>query len=231
MNKIAIFVEGKTERLFLNKLLYNRYANVLVREVVLKGKNPYFQTINVSDKPGIECLFVVVEAPDLNKLLTMVAYNAENLVNNFGYIAVIGLRDLIPNKKNEKISVINVINRRIRMLSVWEKTSIILSVMETEAWFLYDHLVFERIDTRLSPEKIKEALGIDLEKDDPETEYSNPKKIIDSIMRLAELRYRKHEDEINRIVGNIDFNNMCSCTGKIDSFLRLINKIDTCVIT
>lgn len=231
MIKIAIFVEGITERKFIKKLVYQRYAsvtNVLVKEMVLRGKDNYFQPITINQEQGIDCLFLVIEAPEYSKMLSMVMDNAENMIKNIGYAFVIGLRDLIPNRRNEKAAVVNAIDRLLSGLTIRNRIDIILAVMETEAWFLYDWQLFQRIDTTLSPSCIKGALNIDLINDDPELQYEHPSYIMDKILRLVRLRYRKHESEIDTIVGNIDFNYMFSCTNKIDSFLRFVSKLDCC---
>ena len=229
MTKVAVFVEGLTERKFIRKLIYRRYsavANVLVQDLVLRGKAAFLQEID--DKPGIDCLFVIIEAPDYSQIISMIKANAENMINNSGYSFLIGLRDLIPNRRDEKSVVINGIDRFLSGLSVKNKIGIVLAVMETEAWFLYDWQLFQRLHGKLSPDCIKGALNIDLINDDPELQYNDPSHIIDKVLRLVELRYRKHESEIDNIVGNIDFNFMFSCTNKIDSFLRFVSKLDYC---
>ena len=231
MTRIAVFVEGITERKFIKKLIYRRYsavAKVLVKELVLRGKDPFLQKIDANQAQGIDCLFLIIEAPEHSKLLSMIKANAENMINNVGYSFIIGLRDLTPNKRGEKIVVINGIDRFLSGLSVTNKISIVLAVMETEAWFLYDWQLFQRLHGNLSPDYIKGALNIDLINDDPELQYNDPSHIIDKVLRLVELRYRKHESEIDNIVGNIDFNFMFSCTNKIDSFLRFVSKLDCC---
>lgn len=231
MTKIAIFVEGQTERKFVKQLIYQRYGSVptvIVREMVLKGKGSYFQPIDVNQGQGIGCLFLVVEVPEYSKVLTMAIYNAENMVRNIGFALIVGLRDLIPNKRNEKAEVINLISRLLSGIAVRDKISIILAVMETEAWFLYDWQLFQRIDCRLSPSYIQSNLNIDLVNDDPELKYEHPSKTMDEIFRLVGLRYRKREGEIDTVVKSIDFNHMFSFSDKIDSFRRFISKLDYC---
>ncbi len=107
--------------------------------------------------------------------------------------------------------------------------------METEAWFLYDWGLFQKINGELTAGHIKDVLNIDLVNDDPELKYPRPKKVIDDILKLVNLRYRKHKEEINMITSNIDYENMFSCcsnhcNSKIDSFQRFIRKIDCCGI-
>ena len=47
---------------------------------------------------------------------------------------------------------------------------------------------------------------------------------------MVGLKYRKHENEIDNILANIDFDYMFSCTNKIDGFVKLIDKLDHCAI-
>lgn len=231
MNKIAIFVEGLTERKFAKRLIYQRYAHinpVIVREMVLKGKGSYFEPINVNHIVGIDYLFLIVEVPDYSRLLTTIIDNAENMFGKKGFVFILGLRDLIPNKRSEKGAVISAIRNALACIPLGERIGIVLAVMETEAWFLYNWQMFQRIDTKLCPSLINQELHVDLVNDDPETRYDRPAKVINDILHLAGLRYRKHEGEIDTIVHNIDFNHMFSCSDRVDSFRRFVGILDRC---
>lgn len=230
MTKVAIFVEGKTDRKFIEKVIYQRYAGVaavLVKKMVLRGKNRYFQPISVSEGQAIDCLFLIIET---SQVISMVEANAVRMINEKGFAFVMGVRDVIPNRRNEIQSVMNGINRLLSKLTVFNKLSVIFAIMEIEAWFLYDWGLFQRIDSRLTPQRIKEALGVDVMNDDPELQYEHPSNLIDKIFQLVQLRYRKHDIEIDRIVRNIDYNYMFCCNNKISSFVRFIDKLDRCGI-
>ncbi len=230
MTRVAIFVEGQTERTFVRRLLYQRYASetaIVVQEMVLKGKKRYFQPSVVSQIQGINYSFLIIEVPDYSQVISMVRHNAENMIRE-GFSFVIGLRDLHPNGRNEKANVTNVISALFKELTVRDKTGIVLAVMETEAWFLYDWQLFQRINNILCPNFIQTRLNYDLVNNDPELYYEHPSKSIDNILKLVRLRYRKRIIEIDTIVDNIDFNNLFSCTSKIDSFLRFVNLLDLC---
>ena len=68
--------------------------------------------------------------------------------------------------------------------------------METEAWFLALHHVFEKIHPALTIEFIKEKLQIDLEKVNPETEFFHPCEKLQNIYALQNIPYDKHKKDI-----------------------------------
>lgn len=64
MIKSAIFVEGLTERIFVKKLIYKKYINernVIVKEMVLKGKDKFFEPLDYQENQGVEIFFLIVE--------------------------------------------------------------------------------------------------------------------------------------------------------------------------
>ena len=230
MIKTAIFVEGLTEREFIKKLIYKRYGNrpVLVREMVMKGKNRYFESLE-GKYLGIELLVFLVEVPDYTSVATMIMKNAEEMVMKKGFAEVIGLRDLSPNRRSEKAKVIETIDRLLRRMTVYDKIGIYLAVMEMEAWCMCDWDMFRRIDNRLIPKHLENSLNIDVVNGDPEEDYGRPHVVMDKILRLVNLRYRKHEEEIKRMVENTDFDYLGRVNNKVDSFIKFRNRLDNCL--
>lgn len=227
MNKIAIFVEGLTERHFLRYMLYYRYAalHVSINEISLRQKR-YLTLNDHDDTQGIDYYFLLVEVPSYENVLTMVTENSENLLSKHGYHKVIGLRDLSPNKRSEKLEVIRDITAVLKTIPEYDRVAIILAVMETEAWFLCDFGLFERIDSRLCVDYILKHVGVDLVNDDPELTIDRPAKTIDTMLRLVGKRYRKHIGEVEQIVRAIDYSYLCSCTHKINSFFKLLRELN-----
>jgi len=233
MIKTAIFVEGLTERKFIKKMINRRYNErlVLVKEMVLKGKGSYFNSADDKKYPGYEFLLYLVEVPDYTKVTSMIVQSAKAMVDNYGFAFVIGLRDLLPNERGEEKNVINLIRRLIETTGVKDQVEILLSIMEIEAWFLCDFNMLKRVDPTLTPDKIKKELKLDITTIDPEIEFDNPYKILDKIFQLALRRYRKHEQEIDMVVDNLDYDYLCSVKEKIKSFARFNNKLDSCLRT
>lgn len=231
MIRISIFVEGETERKFVKKLIGQRYGYLRIRvtEMIRTGKNTYIANGELRESPGLECSFLLVDVPSREKILSYVRDNAPNMVLRQSFDLLLGLQDLFPVKRGDKMRTMNLINMSLKKSPVYDRISVILAIMETEAWFLCDWRMFERMDTRLTADYIKSHLAIDIANNDPEEAYGHPSKTVDNILKLVHLRYRKHSAEIDRIVGNIDIQYLCSCTSKIDSFFKFVTKLDSCV--
>jgi len=200
---------------------------IKVEEISLRGKYSFIHASPIRDSPGLGCLFLIVEVPSYDKVPSYIKDNASNLVNMHSFGLLSGLQDLAPRKRSDKEQVIAGIQKLLRNTPERDKISITLAVMETEAWFLCDWHMFQRIDTRLTTALIQSNLGLDLVNDDPELAYAHPSKTLDDILKLAQRRYRKHISEIHTVIGNLDVSYLSSCTGKIDSFFRFISELDS----
>jgi len=231
MIRIAIFVEGKTERKFAKKLIGQRYGNLTIRikEIIRRGKNSYIANGELRESPRLECSFLLVEVPSRDKVISYVRDNAPTMVRMQSFNLLLGLQDLFPAKRSDKIRTMNLINMSLQKSPVYDRISVILAIMETEAWFLCDWHMLERIDARLTADCIKSHLDLDIVNDDPEEAYDHPSKTLDDILKLVQLRYRKKSSEIDTVVRNIDIQYLCSCTSKIDSFSKFVTKLDSCV--
>ncbi len=231
MIRIAIFVEGQTERKFAKKLIGKRYGHLTLKvtELVRKGKNPYISNEAPTASACVDCSFLLVEVPSRDKLISYVVDNASNMVVKQDFVLLLGLQDLFPNKRSDKMQIMNSIDEKIKKSPQYNKISVVLAVMETEAWFLCDWQMFTRIDSKLTNTYIQSCLGFDIVNDDPELVYNHPARTLDEILRLANHRYRKHKPEIESIVNNLDLKYLCSCTGKIDSFFNFVSKLDNCI--
>ena len=232
VNKVAIFVEGSTETRFIKKLLGNRYGDRFVlNEVVLRGRDGYFQIQKREDIQGPDCYFLLVEVPSYEKVLSTILDNARSLIQQHGYQLLLGLRDLHPNKRSEKQRVMEAIHSIITKVPQHERIGFVLAVMETEAWFLCDSTLFEKINPVLTSSYILSKLSVDLANHDPELMINKPSKTIDAILRLGGQRYRKHVGEVELLVRNINLEILASYKGaKIDSYFRFVNKLDRACI-
>ena len=229
MISIAIFVEGQTELKFAKKLIGQRYGHLTFRinEVVRRRKNTYMPNEAPKQSAGLDCSFLLVEVPSREKIISYVVDNASNMVTRKGFNLLLGLQDLLPNKRSDKMRIMHSIDNILKKSPVYNKIGIVLAIMETEAWFLCDWQMFERIDPRLTNSYIQTSLGLDIVNNDPELVYGHPSRTLGKILKLANRRYRKHGPEIDAIVSNLDITYLCSCTGKIDSFFNFIRQLDT----
>ena len=99
MIRIAIFVEGQTERKFVKKLIGQRYGYLTFRvtEIVRRGSNTYISNEQPRDSIVLDCCFLLVEVPSREKIISYVVDNASSMVVEKGFNFLLGLQDLFPN--------------------------------------------------------------------------------------------------------------------------------------
>jgi hypothetical protein len=245
MVKTAIFVEGKTELIFIRELLlrYFEYQDISLQCFTLFSKGDmeyapydynfppseagfYFQIINTgSDKAVL---------PNLLK--------REKSLWKSGFYRIIGFRDMYSEDYLKIVKKIRVINPSTSSQFIAEHQEEIRSsadrpsdiffrfaIMETEAWLLALQQVFENIDTRLTATFIQRNLGFDLNSIDPEAEFFHPANVVEQIFELIGRTYRKKEGDIETVVSSLakaDYQHLLS-SNKCDSFRRFFETIPT----
>lgn len=165
MKKVGIFVEGQTEQIFIEKLIYQIFSNVYINSIEFYGGRLFIEGVDKNTK--VDYFFLIIDVGNDEKVLSSVLDNASKMIQ-IGYCKVFGLRDLYPKFRDDEGEVETIINELISGSEYKENIECFLAVMETEAWFLADYNVFSRIDKKLTYQYIKDKLGVDLINEDPE---------------------------------------------------------------
>ncbi len=194
MKKLAIFVEGYTEVIFLKRLLPEICGahNIIIDHSVIKGggRSPKKITQVIATKASeTERYYVLIYDCMGDKLVAQRIREEHLYLTESGYSKIIGLRDVRPDFTHADIPKLEI------NLTKYIKTKLIpvefiLSVMETESWFLSEHTHFERIDPALSIQLIKTALGFDPSFDDMQLRL-NPKDDLNNCYNLVGKNYIK----------------------------------------
>ena len=190
MIKISFFVEGQTERIFLEKLLdeYFNPSELVIDSYKLIGRDRHLIRQRKTYS-GVRYYALIYEVGGDDRVVSALLDMADNMLNKAGYNHLIALRDLFRKPIGQKHKVINAVLNIFNEYSFAAKLKHVLAIMETEAWFLADCDLFSRLDPQLTPAYINNNLGIDLVNDDPET-CRHPSKVIDDIFRLIGSRYK-----------------------------------------
>ena len=211
MKKIAFFVEGQTERIFIEKLIeeYYSYPDYDIISSQLKS-NRLMTVRRRRKKDAVEYLFIVIDASCDTRVLSAIKERADTLYEA-GVSRIFGIRDLFPGKKTDEQIILENVNRVIMDIKSRDIITFIIAVMEIEAWFLTDIDLFKRINPQLTADRINEQVSIDI----TDTEkYPHPARIIDSIFQLVNLRYKKREKDVYKIANYLDYENIF-CNNKI----------------
>ncbi|MBF0537874.1 MAG: DUF4276 family protein [Nitrospirae bacterium] len=224
--RIAFFVEGQTERIFVEKFLYEYigFDNFELEILCYKGQA-------VIKNPGARFYIVIHDVGGDGNLFNTIEEQAEKMLKDSDYSYIIGLRDLynpkhpdLHSRKQEiRDELIKLFYKRFDKCDYKHTIKLVIAVMEIEAWFLLDKGCFDRITKK--PEEVSKIL----DKENTE-EYDHPAKVVDKIYWLSGNAYGKHEDDSYRITHNLDYNFLCSDATKArsDSWHCFVECVDNC---
>ena len=228
MKKLAIFVEGQTEQIFIDRFLREFISNssLSIESVEASGgkKCPRFTEIIASDIATSDTKYQVLifNSCTDNRVLSDIRERYNGLKEN-GYSSFIGLRDLYPDylysQKDEAIEDSQL------LVGNFENTTIIYATMEIETWFIAELNHYKNIDTNLTLTKIKDELFLDLENiTNLECFIAEPAKKLHQIYQLGDFNYTKNS---NITIDSLDYENLyCETRNKIPSLNQLITELD-----
>ena len=244
MKKIAFFVEGQTEQLFINKLIIEiagqRNISVELERFQGNGKRPtkdiYPKTTSNPVSPKHYAL--IHDCRGDSSVRSRIIDNYQTLFLQ-GHTQIIGLLDFFPqnlcpetNLTQFENELINGTVKRNRHVTppLPDNTTIVVAVNEIESWFLSECNHFTYIDPTLKNSLIVSRLGFDPCIDDM-TLRSHPAQDLHEIYQLANKAYNKKKKNVERTIDCLDYANIyIKLTSKITKLNELISKIDTFLI-
>jgi hypothetical protein len=244
LRKIAIFTEGQTERILVRESLLRIFDLSTISfecyELISKEYKVVKYRYPAVDNPKANIFFLIVDAHGDGGVLTAIKDREINLVERGKFDTIIGLRDLYCDvyqklsrgKINQKISDqliqghVSVINQ----LTYHDKIKIHYGIMEVEAWIIAMENLFQKINPVLTPEFIKQKLGLDLKRIDPQTTFYKPSDMLDSILCLVGKDYKKKEHELESICAKFDISDFNGVIGqnKCHAFWDFYKTIISC---
>ncbi|MEA3491993.1 MAG: hypothetical protein U9R27_08860 [Campylobacterota bacterium] len=225
IKKLAIFVEGKTELIFIEKLVEEMAGiyNVEIQKRVLQGQNrcPFIEEFNDLNS---QYKIRIYNSCNDAKVLSDIKENYQALLSK-DFFTIIGLRDLYPIGYEKKERIQN----GLKTLLVNEDliyTKMILAVMEIETWFIAEFNHYQNIDKHLTLEEIRRVIDLQ-EIENFEREISRPANTLNDIYQLINRHWTKSEKQIRRTVVAIDYENLYIHTKeKVPSLKELIDTLD-----
>lgn len=149
MNRLAIFVEGYTEIVFVEKLIEEIAGQnkVLIEQRKIRGGSTTQRTMGLikASRPntGQQYFILLVDCGGDDLVKTRIREEHDNLTRK-GYSRIIGLRDVRPKFTHGDIARLEATLPRYLKTSLAPVT-FILAIMEIEAWFLAEGTHFPRI--------------------------------------------------------------------------------------
>ena len=160
MRRLAIFVEGLTEELFVERFLTETTRNRGVRIEKLRAsggkvaKRSFTRVTSSADSPHLKVYVLIVNCGADNRVKSEISDQYDSLVAK-GYKTIIGIRDAYPQAK--KFTEVPNLRKSLAYKIRPKPCDVIfvLAVMEIEAWFISEHTHFPRISAKLTLEQIK----------------------------------------------------------------------------
>lgn len=230
MKKVAIMVEGQTERIFCEQFLF-AVAGYERGLVVLRRRLHGGYLIDLGPRGGdpsdatITILLISCESGD--KVLSYIAETVDRLTRD-GFSKVVGLKDLHPQKRED-------VPKLMQTLALVQKTSripieLVLATMEIEAWFLADADLLPQISAHLTEDQVCKILGVANLDEIQVEELARPAVLLDELMKGTGERYTKAEAQIHSIVSKLNMENLYLVKAAgIPSFQKFVRILD-CVL-
>jgi hypothetical protein len=234
MRKLAFFVEGATEMLFVERLVSEvaEKNDVLVEKKKIRGggksgKHPKrYQEIDASKEATNEKFYVLIFDCGGDHLVAQRIKEEHANLTASGYEQIVGIRDVRPSFERHEIAEL-----QQGMEDAVDKKLVpvifILSVMEVEAWFLAEHSHFSKIHPELNPDLIRDSLGFD-----PRISKMSDRELPAQDLEQAYLLKGVHYDKftVQNTIDVLDFANiygelvaeipeLAVLSGSIDKFL------------
>ncbi|MFN0136638.1 MAG: hypothetical protein ACKVS9_11040 [Phycisphaerae bacterium] len=202
--RLAVFVEGQTEQIFMQRMLVEVAGRhkITIDVVQARGSGPpravTLQGHSASNTPYYA---LICDCGADNRVASDMRDNYDGLVAA-GYCLVLGLRDIHPEPDN-KIPLIRTAVSRVLPNGV-VPARLVLAIREIEAWFIVEDGHYPAIHPELSAALIKQQLGLDTATVSAES-IACPADTLHAAYQLKGRAYRKNRDCVERTVHALDY--------------------------
>lgn len=169
MHRLAVFVEGYTEMVFVEKLMEEIAGcnKVVIEKREVRGGRTTPRSVRLisATKPltGQQYYMLLMDCGGDNAVKTRIREEHANLTQA-GYTHIVGLRDVRPIVHADIPKLEASLPRYVN--PTLAPVTFILAILELEAWFLAEWTHFPRIDAAITTAAIHARLGFDPEHDD-----------------------------------------------------------------
>lgn len=207
MKRIAFFVEGLSEQLFIEKLMTEILGSKKISLEKRKMQGGSKSTISIMQigspkiEEGADFYMLIVDCGGETTVSSYIRDQRKSLINK-GYLIIFGLLDVRPNWTREQIP-------RLEKFLYYKlpqkdlKTKFLISVMEIESWFLAEENHYKNIHPDLDIKKFNSF--------DPlsDTELiEEPASLLHDIYQIVGFAYKKDKKKISRTVDSLDYANL-----------------------
>jgi len=205
MKKIAVFVEGQTELIFVREYILKVFDNNRISFRCIKIMRDSAITVPYKyESPTAEYFFLLIDVSNDSRVLSAIREREKKLIIS-GYTKIVGLRDMYcrayAKKSDKKISeqlneqFLEAAKKEILKMHNSNRIIFIFSIMEIEAWFLSLATIFNKINPKLTMEIIEDCLEYNLYNIDPQREFYKPSVELSKVLGIVGIEYKKKESK------------------------------------
>jgi hypothetical protein len=228
MNKMAVFVEGYTEVVFVDRLIEEiasaRAVRIEWRRI--SGGTSCLRTnhqLKAAGPHAGQTHFVVIHdcgGDDAVKSRMLEEYKQ---LADAGYVKIICIRDVFPRFTRAEIPALEAgLPKYVKQKPI--VVDFILSIMEVEAWFLAECRHYAKIDPGITVPAIRASLGFDPEQDDMQLR-PEPADDLTRCYALGGKKYDKYN--ASQTVDALSFEDLyLKLTAKFPYLQRLVHVIE-----
>lgn len=229
--KVAVFVEGQTELVFVREMLlkWYSYSQIGIACIALHGGKEIPVEYDFGDSDQ-DYFFQIINVGNDNSVLSNMLKRAKSLMA-CGFCAIIGLRDMFCDQyhKLSQRTIKDDINNRfynaacdeIKQYDFADRLILCFAIMEVEAWILgMSQCIHEKLN-------VSDFSRVFDESCDPEVTIYHPANVINDIFGLVGKSYDKHNTDVNSIVSFLekkDFQDLYK-SGKCESFRLFLDAL------
>lgn len=204
MKKIAFFVEGQTELIFVERLLQEVAGakSIEIRRSASRGSGAarLVEIRATATTSGAEYFALLVDCGSDSTVASDVRDHYDGLATA-EYSAIVGIRDVYPAKRTDIPKLERWLYHGVKTKPI--RPDLLLAVMEVECWFIAEYTHFERIDAQLTCAAILANVGYDPSLIDIE-DRDHPAGDLDGIYKIAGMAYKKDRRRVQRTVNALD---------------------------
>jgi Domain of unknown function (DUF4276) len=225
--KAAIFVEGQTEQIFVERFLQEIGSAHSIQFLVQRAGPPLKTLRNdppSTAPPGTPSFFVLLFDCGQDERVKSVILDRRKTLERASYDIVLGLRDLYPKSLADLAAVKQSLKTGVPTKGV--PIHILLAVAEIEAWFIQEHTHFAKIDAHLDPATFKATFGFDPSLESAEA-IPHPAELLHQIYSLAGKAYKKTRAHVERTVDVLDYAALyLDCVDRLPHLKEFISHVD-----
>jgi len=211
VKKIALFVEGQTDAIFISEMIRHIFGENKSDVIVQNMQSTYnkLQIDTFITSANKQYYFLICDCGADDNVKSKIKDDYQKLLQA-GFVYIIGLQDLYnPQRRkrgiNDNMFRNNINNDLLQIIP----TRIFFAIQEIEAWFIAEETHYKRISSTLTMEVVNSIAGIDIEKEDTE-KIPHPAVVLGKIYLAGGRKhgYSKNQFVVKDIVYKLDFYNL-----------------------